>query len=663
MNNEIKHTHSIRKYNIGAASVVLGMIIFLGNIGSGDAQASESDKDIQKSSNPNTEMHTNLKNNNITQPALNTSAQTDKSTQHQPSSELKSPKTVDQATQSTHANIDKTTPKVNPQDHHQSTKPSKTPSPQTPKNNQVNPPKAKENVIDALKQTKPVKDIRNITSKVKVQSAEIKEVHQANTDKKNLKHINPHKGDKLKLKYQWKLGKDVKSGDYVDIHLSDNVNTKGVVDNRVLPNIKEGKHTVAVGKLVDNHKLRYTFTDYVNQRTNINVSLNLDLYINRQNVLNDSKQTVMATLGNLKTERQINVTYDQGASQHGVKVNGTFSHINPEKKTFEHITYVTSQTEKAKSGLVSAMLVHGQDLKGKTSVKVYEYIGKGLVNQSLTINPRNQSMFKDVTYLFDKMLFTNSHGYHLEATPLNRQYLIVFNGTFNENADSIKFDTQLLGFKNPLTEEKVAHVGWSNQIKVFKDNVTGSGTAISALKDSKMDEDKEKPKGEDKPQIQPKPEDNNKMKPQDQNKPPKDKNDVPKPKDEMKKPTPEKQPDHQIKPEQDKDHMMKKHPQPNVPKPMPMPKEEKQEQPKGPKMIQDRHQMTPPTTGEQPMMKNHKRTHEMSQKKAQQNDKHMKSMLPKTGQTTSTETTTLFGTLLAILGLTAFVTRRKENKN
>ncbi|WP_105989037.1 YSIRK-type signal peptide-containing protein [Staphylococcus agnetis] len=28
MNNEIKHTHSIRKYNIGAASVVLGMIIF-----------------------------------------------------------------------------------------------------------------------------------------------------------------------------------------------------------------------------------------------------------------------------------------------------------------------------------------------------------------------------------------------------------------------------------------------------------------------------------------------------------------------------------------------------------------------------------------------------------------------------------------------------------
>ncbi|QDW98470.1 LPXTG cell wall anchor domain-containing protein [Staphylococcus agnetis] len=80
-------------------------------------------------------------------------------------------------------------------------------------------------------------------------------------------------------------------------------------------------------------------------------------------------------------------------------------------------------------------------------------------------------------------------------------------------------------------------------------------------------------------------------------------------------------------------------------------------------MIQDRHQMTPPTTGEQPMMKNHKRTHEMSQKKAQQNDKHMKSMLPETGQTTSTETTTLFGTLLAILGLTAFVTRRKENKN
>nr|WP_245202932.1 LPXTG cell wall anchor domain-containing protein [Staphylococcus agnetis] len=38
-------------------------------------------------------------------------------------------------------------------------------------------------------------------------------------------------------------------------------------------------------------------------------------------------------------------------------------------------------------------------------------------------------------------------------------------------------------------------------------------------------------------------------------------------------------------------------------------------------------------------------------------------MLPETGQTTSTETTTLFGTLLAILGLTAFVTRRKENKN
>lgn len=659
MNNKIKHTHSIRKYKIGAASVVLGMIIFLANIGTGDAQAAEVEKDTQTSPTSKTEMHTNLKNETVSQPALNTSTQVDKSTQNQVTTEQNMPNTAKPTDTSTHVNKDNATPKVKPQDKQHSSTSNISNSSKLQKNN-TSQPKANGKNVDTLKKSQSVVDKRNISSKVTVRSAEIKVDHSANADKSDTKHVNPHKGDKLKLKYQWQLGKDVQSGDYVDVYISQNVNTKGVVDNRTLPNIKEGTNIVAIGKLIDNHKFRYTFTDYVTQRTNIKATLNLDLYINRQNVPNEGKQTVTATIGSMKTERNINVKYDQGVSQKGVKVNGTFSHINPEKKTFEHITFVTSETEAAKSGLLSGMLVHGQVFKGDPSVKIYEYIGKGTVNPSLSYNLSNGTAFKDVTYLFDGKLFKSNHGYNVEMTPLNRQYVIVFNGTFNENANTIKFETQLLGFKNPITEEKVAHVAWSNQINVFKDNVTGSGSATSDIKDAKMEEEKnkEQPKGEEK--QQPKPENDNKMTP-------KDKENVPMPQGEMNKPTPEKDSNQHMKPEH-KEEMKKPQPKPEhkdemkkpQPKPehkMPMPeKDMKSEKSKGSKMKEDHHMITPPTVKDQSMMKPHRPIHA-------EKEKNRHTMLPETGQSTSTEPTTLLGVLLAFLGLTAFIKRRKDSKN
>ncbi|MEB7812396.1 Ig-like domain-containing protein [Staphylococcus xylosus] len=102
--------------------------------------------------------------------------------------------------------------------------------------------------------------------------------------------MRPHNGERSTLKYELTFDEGVKEGDYFDISLSNNVNTRGVSAISKVPEIKNGETIIANGSILEDGKIRYRFTDYVNNRENIKTNLSLNLFIDPKTVPRDSNQ-------------------------------------------------------------------------------------------------------------------------------------------------------------------------------------------------------------------------------------------------------------------------------------------------------------------------------------------------------------------------------------
>ncbi|MDQ7229492.1 fibronectin-binding protein FnbA, partial [Staphylococcus aureus] len=102
----------------------------------------------------------------------------------------------------------------------------------------------------------------DVTSKVTVTESSI-EGHN-NTNK-----VEPHAGQRAVLKYKLKFEKGLHKGDYFDFTLSNNVNTHGVSTARKVPEIKNGSVVMATGKILEGGKIRYTFTNDIEDKVDV----------------------------------------------------------------------------------------------------------------------------------------------------------------------------------------------------------------------------------------------------------------------------------------------------------------------------------------------------------------------------------------------------------
>ncbi|MBR9290323.1 fibronectin-binding protein FnbA, partial [Staphylococcus aureus] len=98
----------------------------------------------------------------------------------------------------------------------------------------------------------------DVTSKVTVESGSI-EAPQGNK-------VEPHAGQRAVLKYKLKFENGLHQGDYFDFTLSNNVNTHGVSTARKVPEIKNGSVVMATGEVLEGGKIRYTFTNDIEDK-------------------------------------------------------------------------------------------------------------------------------------------------------------------------------------------------------------------------------------------------------------------------------------------------------------------------------------------------------------------------------------------------------------
>ncbi|WP_182472342.1 fibrinogen-binding adhesin SdrG C-terminal domain-containing protein [Staphylococcus chromogenes] len=502
MNNKVKTTHGIRKYKIGAASVVLGTVIFLANHSSGEVKAAEVDTVGPDTLQQSTQVNTNLKNVNLTK--SETPVQSNQ--QLQKKVDLKTNegieghqyKTVAQsvkheASQLTQ-NEDIQTTKVDANVQPTITPRSSNPQPQIQKaspisQDTINTAQIRQAAQKSQQNNNGVQLIpkgQDISQKVKVQSAVIQGKHKIK--------INPHNGEKLTLKYKWRFDNNIQPGDYFDFELSKNVNINGVSKGRKIPHIFHGKDIVAIGELLNNHKARYIFTNYVKDHKNLQANLDLNLYIDPKVVTQNGYQTITSKLGQNTAQRIVNVEYLKGISQKGVNINGAFREINKANNTFKHIAFVSNLSNQVKNGTLIGNVLSQQVTTGNPIVKIYEAMGHGMLNPNVYADTTNTKAFKDITPKMVNNIYYTNNGYQMDIEDLSKNYVVVIEGKYAKDAHLLKYQTQLIGYPNTFSSYRTAHMGWTNELKFYKNNAAGYGTATSNLDKDDFIVDEEKSK-------------------------------------------------------------------------------------------------------------------------------------------------------------------------
>ncbi|AMV83552.1 LPXTG family cell wall anchor protein [Staphylococcus aureus] len=302
--------------------------------------------------------------------------------------------------------------------------------------------------------------------------------------KQDMNVVNPHNAERVTLKYKWKFGEGIKEGDYFDFTLSDNVETHGISTLRKVPEIKSSTEdkVMANGQVIDERKIRYTFTDYINSKKDLTAELNLNLFIDPTTVTKQGKQNVKVTLGNKEIEKEFDIKYLYGVKDRmGVTVNGRIHTLNKEEGRFSHFAYVKPNNQSLTSVTVSGQVTKGNKSGASNpSVKVYKHIGSDELAESVYAKLDDANKFEDVTNKVN-LSYTGDGGYSLDFSDLDnsKDYVIKYEGEYDQNAKDLNFRTHLSGYhKNyPYYPNYYypVQLTWNNGVAFYSNNAQGDG--------------------------------------------------------------------------------------------------------------------------------------------------------------------------------------------
>lgn len=532
MKKKIKQKHAIRKYKVGASSVLLGLFVFLGLMTEEKAKAAEiipgqsemTKKKNEGATNNETTGSTNSSSSMTTTDAVTTTEESS-SNVNELATEAENNKPVpsedrveanstigaqvytntnDSNITNTQTNTNETSTEIKPKNQtttsyttqdipQQRITPSQSSASATPQSSDMSQQKivptpedtfsSSQTSADKIQQT--ALDNTSLTTPETTQSHSTTSISTGNDITQNVQIIkseiegkdtvNPHNAERVTLKYDWQFPNGMKEGDYFDFSISNNVNTHGISSTRKLPELKNGSVVMATGQLLDEHNIRYTFTDYIDNKVNVVGSLSLNLFIDPKEVTTEGKQTITSQLNGKATTKDVNIAYLNGINNRGLNINGSIEYINRETNTFKHIAYVNPIKNTIQNLIINGNVTSGIPTTGQPTVKVFEYIGQSPLNQSVYADTSDTQNFKDVTStLTDKLSITNG-SYTLAMNQLDKTYIITYEGQYMSEANELNFLTQFAGYPSTYPYYYTT-VKWENGVVFYKNNGTGQGT-------------------------------------------------------------------------------------------------------------------------------------------------------------------------------------------
>ncbi|MCM0344612.1 fibronectin-binding protein FnbB [Staphylococcus aureus] len=472
--------YGIRKHKLGAASVFLGTMIVVGMGQEKEAAASEQNNTTVEESGSSaterkaSETQTTTNNvNTIDETQSYSATSTEQPSQSTQVTTEEAPKTV-QAPKVETSRVDLPSEKVADKE----TTGTQVDTAQ-PSNVSEIKPRVKRSTDVAVVAGEAKATGTDVTNKVTVENGSEIVGH-----KQDMNVVNPHNAERVTLKYKWKFGEGIKEGDYFDFTLSDNVETHGISTLRKVPEIKSSTEdkVMANGQVIDERKIRYTFTDYINSKKDLTAELNLNLFIDPTTVTKQGKQNVKVTLGNKEIEKEFDIKYLYGVKDRmGVTVNGRIHTLNKEEGRFSHFAYVKPNNQSLTSVTVSGQVTKGNKSGASNpSVKVYKHIGSDELAESVYAKLDDANKFEDVTNKVN-LSYTGDGGYSLDFSDLDnsKDYVIKYEGEYDQNAKDLNFRTHLSGYhKNyPYYPNYYypVQLTWNNGVAFYSNNAQGDG--------------------------------------------------------------------------------------------------------------------------------------------------------------------------------------------
>ena len=326
----------------------------------------------------------------------------------------------------------------------------------------------------------------DVTSKVTVEIGSI-EGHN-NTNK-----VEPHAGQRAVLKYKLKFEKGLHKGDYFDFTLSNNVNTHGVSTARKVPEIKNGSVVMATGKILEGGKIRYTFTNDIEDKVDVTAELEINLFIDPKTVQTNGNQTITSTLNGEQTSKELDVKYKDGIGNYYANLNGSIETFNKANNRFTHVAFIKPNNGKTTSVTVTGTLMKGSNQNGnQPKVRVFEYLGNNEdIAKSVYANTTDTSKFKEVTSSMNGNLNVQTNGsYSLNLENLDKTYVVHYDGEYLNGTDEVDFRTQMVGHPEQLYKyyyDRGYTLTWDNGLVLYSNKANGNGKNGPIIQNNKFE--------------------------------------------------------------------------------------------------------------------------------------------------------------------------------
>ncbi|HAR2924591.1 TPA: YSIRK-type signal peptide-containing protein, partial [Staphylococcus aureus] len=315
----------------------------------------------------------------------------------------------------------------------------------------------------------------DVTSKVTVTESSI-EGHN-NTNK-----VEPHAGQRAVLKYKLKFENGLHQGDYFDFTLSNNVNTHGVSTVRKVPDILNGSLVMATGKVLGEGKIRYTFTDYINNKVNVTANLEINLFIDPKTVQDNGNQKITSMINDHETEKTIPISYNPGVSNTYANINGSIETFNKADNKFTHVAYIIPKNGMStESATITGTLMKGSNSNGNSpTVKIFEVLESNKeLPKSVYANINDTNTFKDVTsQMKDNLTVSENGSYSLNIENLNKTYVVHYSGEYLSGSHEVDFRTQMTGHPKQQSIYYYNHgytLTWDNGLVLYSNKANGDG--------------------------------------------------------------------------------------------------------------------------------------------------------------------------------------------
>ncbi|MFO8392665.1 fibronectin-binding protein FnbA [Staphylococcus aureus] len=315
----------------------------------------------------------------------------------------------------------------------------------------------------------------DVTSKVTVTESSI-EGHN-NTNK-----VEPHAGQRAVLKYKLKFENGLHQGDYFEFTLSNNVNTHGVSTVRKVPDILNGSLVMATGKVLGEGKIRYTFTDYINNKVNVTANLEINLFIDPKTVQDNGNQKITSMINDHETEKTIPISYNPGVSNTYANINGSIETFNKADNKFTHVAYIIPKNGMStESATITGTLMKGSNSNGNSpTVKIFEVLESNKeLPKSVYANINDTNTFKDVTsQMKDNLTVSENGSYSLNIENLNKTYVVHYSGEYLSGSHEVDFRTQMTGHPKQQSIYYYNHgytLTWDNGLVLYSNKANGDG--------------------------------------------------------------------------------------------------------------------------------------------------------------------------------------------